>query len=178
MNKLSVGLGLLMALTLMVTAGCATHKLTDPDNINYGLIYGHIEGGRTRVITLYFAKDKQRVVLPFTGLNATVDEMGFYVVENVEPGKYYIVGLSDGMRTLLVAAESRESGVVTVAPKQAAYVGSFMAEIPRSPVYDDNVRFVLKPLNQPSQAQLRERLKKRIQGTGWESYLPPETSNP
>ena len=98
---------------------------------------------------------------------------GNFFFENLEPGKYYLVGFMSGQEafyfnyTGMEKEEFLKEAAIEIKPGAVTYLGSYkVTGIERNFIKSDT--FDIEPSNTPTRSEILMHLKDAAQGTGWD----------
>ncbi len=168
---------IIMALTLLISGCTGSAAIRPVANQDVAAAYGNITLPDQVVTRVMLYKVGEIYAPPFKSPPSSHTYMnGNFFFENLEPGKYFLVGFMSGQNIFYFnySGLSEEAFIdevaVDIKPGAVAYLGSYeVTGIDRNFFRSDT--FEIKPVKQPGRNTILEHLKEAAAGTGWDQRL-------
>lgn len=176
-------LRVLLGMVMVTLLGCSAAPIRPVANEEVGAAYGNItlpEGNITNVMlykvgVIYAAPFKS----PPKGHTYT---NGNFFFENLEPGKYFLMGFMSGQNAFyfnyrgIEKEEFINKVAVDVKPGSVTYFGSFKVTGIEDNFFSADT-FDIKRSKKPSKATILSQLKEAAAGTGWDQRMVKAVSH-
>lgn len=167
----------LVSLVLIFLAGCGAAPIQPVSGPSAALAYGNITLPEGNITSVMLNKVGVVYAPPFKSPpEGHVYTNGNFFFENLEPGKYFIVGFMAGQNAFyfnyygIKEADFLKNVAIEVKPGSATYVGSYkVTGITHNFIKTDT--FDIKPSKTPSSSTILKHLIEATRGTGWDARL-------
>jgi hypothetical protein len=161
-----------LALTaVLVALACGPKPLRFPnaDNRDTAILFGSIEapGGATNVNLRYYEGSTQLT-------SPHVYKNGLWFVENLKPGRYFLVNFKANGYVNHVASDDKGSfprKLLSVNPGDIRFAGSYKVAYNQQEGGLERRTFNYIPVSSPSEKQLLQQLIEILKGTPWEKKI-------
>jgi len=165
-------LAILVVVLSVALASCGRQSIRPLDSESSGAIIGNLKvPGGYSYINLY----KLGVIYaaPFKSPpQAFADENGNFIFENLSPGQYYLVNVSDGHQVYVIASSAEEikKNLIEVKAGQIVFIGAFLFTNIKKPLLAANT-FEITRVNTPDEKTIIKELIPHAKNTGWDTRL-------
>jgi hypothetical protein len=168
---------LLASLTIMVLAGCGSAPIQPVSDPSAAIAYGNITLPEGNITSVLLNKVGVIYAPPFKSPpEGHVYTNGNFFFENLEPGKYFIVGFMAGQNAFyfnyygMKEDEFMKKMAIEVKPGSTVYLGSYkVSGITHNFIQTDT--FNIEPSKTPSRSTILKHLIDATKGTGWDERL-------
>ncbi|MDH5653034.1 MAG: hypothetical protein OEZ39_14350 [Gammaproteobacteria bacterium] len=167
------GILAVLAISLGLTTSCAVKA--PPDDIvspERAMIIGYVEA-EYPIDAIDFHEYGVTYVPPFTvPPRVLVYKDGFFMAENVKPGKYFISGFYSDRKlyTTVNSAQTAYQNIVIIKPGAVQYVGSHRIEVYKRRLLTRG-EFEVKQIQRPGERQALRHFYHVTEGTGWQKKI-------
>lgn len=163
------------AILVMLITGCGTEAIRPVSGPEAAAAYGHITIPAGNITNVMLYKVGETYVLPLKPPpRSHAYPNGDYFFENLEPGKYYLLGFMLGQETFyfnhqgIKGTKPLKDLTIDINPGSAAYLGSFeVMGIDRNFIRSDS--FEVKRSKTPTKSTILKHLIEVTKGTGWDA---------
>jgi len=153
-------------------SSCGSQSIRPLDSESSGAIIGNLKiPGGYRYINLN--KVGKIYVAPFDSPpQAYVDENGNFIFENLSPGQYYLLNVSDGHQVFAIATSEDvvKKNLIEVKAGQIVFIGSLVFNNIKNPLLGTST-FEIHRVNTPDEKTIIKELIPQAKNTGWDSRL-------
>lgn len=164
---------IVLVVCIGLLAACATKA--PPDDIispERAMIYGYVEAEYT-IDAIDFHEYGVTYVVPFKRPpRVLVFRDGYFMAENIKPGKYYISGFYSGRKkyTTVNSKQSAYQVVINVLPGSLQYVGSHRIVVHKRRLLTRG-EFEVEEIQRPGEREALKRFFHVTAGTGWQKKI-------
>jgi len=162
-----------MILSIGLMTACATKA--PPDDIispERAMIFGHVEAEYT-IDAVDFHEYGVTYIQPFKRPpRVLVFRDGYYMAENIKPGKYYISAFYSERKkyTLVNSKQSAYQFVINVRPGSLQYVGAHRIDVFKRELLGKG-EFEVVEVMRPGERQALQKMFLVTSGTGWQKKI-------
>ncbi len=153
-------------------ASCGSQSIRPLDSESSGAIIGNLKvPGGYRYINLN--KIGKVYVAPFNSPpQAFADANGNFIFENLSPGQYYLLNVSDGHQVYAIATSEAEvkKNLIEVKAGQIVFIGSLVFTNIKKPLLATST-FQITRVNTPDEKTIIKELIPPAKNTGWDTRL-------
>ncbi|MDH5408891.1 MAG: hypothetical protein OEZ33_04050 [Gammaproteobacteria bacterium] len=163
----------LLSLSLVLVSACATKA--PPDDIispERAMIFGHVEA-EFPIDAVDFHEYGVTYIQPFKRPpRILVFRDGYFMGENIKPGKYYISAFYSGNKkyTLVNSKQSAYQVVINVRPGTLQFVGAHRIDVFKRELLGRG-EFEVVEVMRPGERQALQRMFSVTTGTGWQKKI-------
>jgi hypothetical protein len=163
---------ILVSVLTFALASCGSQSIKPLDSEDSGAVIGNLKvPGGYRYINL----NKLGVVYaaPFKSPpQAFADENGNFIFENLSPGQYYLLNVSDGHQVYQIATSEAEvkKNLIDVKAGQIVFIGSLVFANIKKPLLATST-FEITRANTPDEKTIIKELIPHAKNTGWDKRL-------
>jgi hypothetical protein len=168
---------LLVTLAVVLLAGCGTPAIQPVSGPDVAAAYGNITLPEGNITSVLLNKVGVVYVPPFKSPpEGHVYTNGNFFFENLEPGKYFLVGFMAGQNAFyfnyygMKEDEFMKKVAIEIKPGSVTYLGSYkVSGITHNFIKTDT--FNIEPSKTPSKSAILKHLIDATKGTGWDERL-------
>lgn len=163
----------LLAISIGLVTACATkappNDIISPER---AMVYGYVES-KFPIDSIDFHEYGVTYIVPFKRPpRVLVFKDGYFMAENIKPGKYYISGFYSG-RKVYALVNSKQSAyqlVINVLPGSLQYVGSHRIVVHKRRLLTRG-DFEVEQIQRPGERDALKRFFHVTAGTGWQKKI-------
>jgi hypothetical protein len=163
-----------IATVMAILSGCGAAPVKPVAGPEYSVAYGNISLPDSHITSVMLYKVGEVYAPPFKSPpKGHTYTNGDFFFENLEPGKYFLVGFMSGQEAFyfnyrgLEEEEFLNEVAVNIKPGTVTYLGSYQVTgIDRNFIKSDT--FDIKRSETPSKNRILTHLKEATKGTGWD----------
>ena len=160
--------------TLCMLAACAVaHPPNEILSPEMAMMYGYVEAD-TPIDAVDFYEFGVVYIPPFRQPpRVLVYKNGYFMAENLKPGKYYIAAFHSGDMTfkLVDSAQSSYQNVINIHPGSLNYIGSHRLVVRGRDIMQDRIDFEVVRTRRPDERTLLNYFYELTDGTAWQKKI-------
>ena len=161
-----------------VVSGCSvvSRGSAPPDDaktVDSAFIYGYVEAEEDAIEQVDFVQFGKVYVPPFNKPpRVLVFDNGFFMAENIEPGKYVISGFRSDRNHYNMARTKRHAyqRIIVIKPGSMKYIGSFNVRVTQKDKIESG-KFKVTEIQRPGERDVLKHLYHVTEGTSWQDKI-------